>query len=160
MKIDLLLHELHRDENDLGHELLRISERHKADHEIYHLGRDLARWSQNHVRELATLAERFGTRLDPEPVDELKTTERLREKAGEMVGRRPQSALLLLRDLREVYIKASGVSVDWEMLGQAAQGMKDTDLLAVVQRCHPDTLQQLRWANGKLKESSTQILIS
>ncbi len=48
----------------------------------------------------------------------------------------------------------------WEMLGQAAQGLKDVDLLAVVQRCHPDTLRQLRWANGKLKESSTQILIS
>ncbi|QTA36659.1 hypothetical protein [Streptomyces sp. CA-256286] len=160
MKIGLLLHELHRDENDLAHELLRVSERHKVDHEIYHLGRDLAHWSQNHVRELATLAERFDARLDPEPVDELKATERLREKAGELVGRRPQSALLLLRDLREVYIKASGVSVDWEMLGQAAQGLQDTDLLAAVQRCHPDTLRQLRWANGKLKESSTQILIS
>ncbi|MFC5170791.1 hypothetical protein [Streptomyces mutomycini] len=57
MKIDLLLHELHRDENDLGHELLRISERHKVDHEIYHLGRDVARWSQNHVREVAILSE-------------------------------------------------------------------------------------------------------
>ncbi|MDF9868726.1 hypothetical protein OKW18_000864 [Streptomyces pratensis] len=160
MKIGLLLHELHRAENDLARELLRISERHKVDHEIYHLGRDLARWSQHHVRELATLAERFDTHLDPEPVGELNATERLREKASELVGRRPQSALLLLRDLREVYIKASGVSVDWEMLGQAAQGLKDTDLLAVVQRCHPDTLRQLRWANGKLKESSTQILIS
>lgn len=46
------------------------------------------------------------------------------------------------------------------MLGQAAQGLKHATLLAVVQRCHPDTLRQLRWANGKLKESSTQILIS
>lgn len=160
MRIGLLLHELHRDENDLAHELLRISERHRVDHEIYHVARDLARWSQQHVRTLASLGERFGVRLDPEPVDELKAAQRLRDRASELVGRRPQAALLLLRDLREVYIKASGVSVDWEMLGQAAQGLKDVELLETVQRCHPDVLRQVRWANGKLKESSTQILVS
>ncbi|UNO43541.1 hypothetical protein [Streptomyces sp. MST-110588] len=160
MKIGLLLHELHRDENDLAHELLRVSERHQADHEVHYVARDLARWSQQHVRDLSAAGERFGARLDPEPVDELKTAERLRDKAGELVGRRSHAALLLLRDLREVYIKASGVSVDWEMLGQAAQGLKDTELLETVQRCHPDSLRQIRWANGKLKESSTQILVS
>ncbi|MEV7015210.1 hypothetical protein [Streptomyces sp. NPDC093991] len=160
MKIGLLLHELHRDENDLAHELLRVSERHKVDHEIHHVARDLARWSQRHVRTLADIGERFGVRLDPDPVDELKTAERLRDRASELVGRKPQVALLLLRDLREVYIKAAGLSVDWEMLAQAAQGLKDTDLLATVQSCHPDTLRQMRWANAKLKESSTQVLVS
>ncbi|MBQ0878260.1 MULTISPECIES: hypothetical protein [Streptomyces] len=160
MKIGLLLHELHRDENDLAHELLRVSERHKVDHEIYHVARDLARWSQRHVRTLADIGERFGARLDPDPVDELKTAERLRDKASELVGRKPQVALLQLRDLREVYIKAAGLAVDWEMLSQAAQGLKDTELLATVQSCHPDTLRQMRWANAKLKESSTQVLVS
>ncbi|MFF9753163.1 hypothetical protein ACF1FC_10185 [Streptomyces sp. NPDC014344] len=160
MKIGLLLHELHRDENDLAHELLRVSERHKVDHEIHRVARDLARWSQRHVRTLADIGERFGVRLDPDPVDELKTAERLRDRASELVGRKPQVALLLLRDLREVYIKAAGLSVDWEMLGQAAQGLKDTELLATVQSCHPDTLRQMRWANAKLKESSTQVLVS
>lgn len=159
MKIGLLLHEPHRDENDLAHELLRVSERHKADHEIHHVARDLARWSQRHVHTLADIGERFGARLDPGPVDELRTAERLRNKTSELVGRKPQVALLL-RDLREIYIKASGLSVDWEMLAQAAQGLKDTELLATVQSCHPDTLRQMRWANAKLKESSTQILVS
>ena len=27
-------------------------------------------------------------------------------------------------------------------------------------RCHPDDLRQARWANGKLKEAATQILVS
>ncbi|MCZ9346907.1 hypothetical protein NGM37_55330 [Streptomyces sp. TRM76130] len=160
MKIGLLLHELHQDENDLAHELLRVSERHKVDHEIHHVARDLARWSQRHVRTLADIGERFGARLDPDPVDELKTTEHLRDKASELVGRKPQVALLLLRDLREVYVKAAGLSVDWEMLGQAAQGLKDTELLTAVKSCHPDTLRQMRWANAKLKDSSTQVLVS
>ena len=46
------------------------------------------------------------------------------------------------------------------MLAQAAQGIKSTDLLGVAQKCHPETVRQMKWANGKLKESSTQILIS
>lgn len=160
MKIGIVLHELHRSENDLAHELLQISERHKADHEIYHLGRDLAGWSQEHVRELARAAKDYDVDLDPEPESEFGLMERVREKGGELVGRRPEAALLMLRDLREIYMKAAGVSVDWEMLAQAAQGIKDKELLAVTERCHPDTLRQMRWANGKLKESSTQALVS
>ena len=66
----------------------------------------------------------------------------------------------MLRDLRDMYMKAAGVSVDWEMLAQAAQGIKHTDLLDVCRGCHPDTLRQMRWANAKLKESSTQIMVT
>ncbi|MEV0314058.1 hypothetical protein AB0H91_41140, partial [Nonomuraea fuscirosea] len=32
-----------RSENELAHVLLRLSERHKADHETYHVARDLVR---------------------------------------------------------------------------------------------------------------------
>jgi hypothetical protein len=55
---------------------------------------------------------------------------------------------------------ASGVSVDWELVAQAAQGVKDRDLLAVTERCHPQTLRQSKWANSQLKEKATQILVS
>lgn len=160
MRIGLVLHELHRSENDLAHELLQASERHKVDHEIYHLGRDLAAWSQRHVREIAEIGKRYGQDLDGEPEDETGLAKRLREKGSELLGRRGDVSLLLLRDLREIYMKASGVSADWEMLAQAAQGIKHTDLLEVTERCHPYTLRQVRWANSKIKESSTQILIS
>jgi hypothetical protein len=85
---------------------------------------------------------------------------KLREKGSELLGRDKDAGLLLLSDLREIYIKASGVSLDWEMLAQAAQGIRHTDLLEVTKRCHPETLRQAKWANAKLKESSTQVLIS
>lgn len=160
MKIGLVLHELHRSENDLAHKLLHVSERHKVDHEIYHLARDLSGWSQRHVREIAEIGQNYGENLDPEPRTDTGIGERLREKGSELVGRRSRAALLMLIDLREVYMMASGVSADWEMLAQAAQGIKHRDLLDVTKRCHPDTLRQLRWANGKLKEASTQILVS
>ncbi|MFC8124825.1 hypothetical protein [Streptomyces sp. NPDC057302] len=57
--------------------------------------------SQNHPAE-ATLGEHFGARLDPGPGGELKMTDRARDKAAELTGLRPEAALLLLRDLREI----------------------------------------------------------
>ncbi|GAA4287483.1 hypothetical protein [Georgenia daeguensis] len=160
MKIGLVLEELHRSENDLAHELLQVADRHKVDHEIYHVGRDLAVWSQRHVREIAEIAERYGQKLDPEPRGESTLAAKLVDKSSELMGRAKFPGLLLLRDLRGLYLKAAGVSTDWEMLAQAAQGIKHTDLLEVCQRCHPQTVRQMRWANGKLKESSTQVLVS
>jgi hypothetical protein len=160
MKIGLALRELHRSENDLAHELLQISDRHQVDHEIFYVARDLAVWSQDHVRDIARVARDYGEDLDPEPEGESSLAGKVRDKGSELIGRMTVPGLLLLRDLREVYMKASGVSVDWEMLAQAAQGIKQTDLLDVTKRCHPETLRQVRWANGKLKESSTQALVS
>lgn len=159
MKIGLVLERLHRDENDLAQQLLKISERHRVDHEIFHLGRDLAAWSQQHVREIAAIASRYGQDLDPRPREDNTLLEKLREKGSDLLGRDADAGLLLLRDLREVYIKACGVSADWELVAQAAQGIKHTDLLDVAQRCHAQNLRQMKWANGKLKESATQILV-
>ncbi len=160
MKFGLVLEEMHRSENDLAHHLLTISERHKVDHEVYHLARDLARWSQQHVRDIAAMAKNYGLDLDPEPRGEMGLMETIREKGSEMVGRRPETGMLLLKDLRELYLKACGVSADWELLAQAAQGMKDKDLLGLAEKCHPQTIRQMKWANGKLKESATQVLVS
>jgi hypothetical protein len=160
VKIGLVLRELYRDENALAHHLLLLSERYKVDHEVHHLARDLATWSQRHVRALAEAGSRYDVKLDPEPEGEGTLTERLREKSSELLGRRGEPTLLMLRDLRKIYTDASGLSADWEMLAQAAQATKDTELLRLTQDCHPDTLRQIRWANAKLKESSPQILVS
>jgi len=38
--------------------------------------------------------------------------------------------------------------------------MKDKKLLALAEKCHPQTIRQMKWADGKLKESATQVLVS
>ncbi|MDX3107852.1 hypothetical protein [Nonomuraea angiospora] len=158
MKLDLVIRELHRSEGELAHLLLRMSERHKGDHETYHVARDLAGWCHDHVRELAEAGKEHG--LDLDPSHDVSVAERLREKAAERLGRGSEPGLLLLADLRQLYLAASEVSLDWEMLAQAAQAAKQRDLLALTQRCHPQTLRQLRWANARLKESAPQALLS
>jgi hypothetical protein len=84
----------------------------------------------------------------------------IRQKSAELVGRHHDPALLLLKDLREIHRKAAGVSLDWEILAQTAQALKDDELLALSKTCHPQTLRQLRWANAMLKAHSAQIMVT
>jgi hypothetical protein len=159
MKIGTVLRDLHEAESDLVKELLKVSERHEVDHEIFHLGRDLAEWSRRHVREIAAIAPKYGEQLDPGPPHELGLVAGLREKGSEMLGRSSSTELVMLRDLRDVYLKASSVLLDWEMIGQAAQSIKDEELHELAQRCQAETTRQQKWANSKIKEASTQALV-
>lgn len=160
MKLGLALRELHRAENDLARDLLQVSSRHSAEHGVFHVARDLAVWSQQHIPLIAEAARELGEDLDPEPYGEPGLADRARRRASELVGRESDAGVLLLHDLRGIYVKASGVSVDWELLAQGAQGARNRELLELAERCHPDTLRQARWANSMLKESATQVLLS
>jgi hypothetical protein len=84
----------------------------------------------------------------------------LQQRLSDLVGRRPEPGLLLLFDLRRLHKLAAGTSLDWELLAQAAQAAKDQHLLELAQRCHPETLRQMRWTNAMLKELSPQALAS
>ncbi|HEX2174887.1 MAG TPA: hypothetical protein VHG70_03160 [Nocardioidaceae bacterium] len=160
MKLGLAIRELHRSENSMAAFLLKMSDRHKVDHAIYHVARDLATWSQTHVHELTEVGERYGVSMRDKPKDDSGIMAGVRQKASEVLGERPEPGLLLLADLRRVHRKAAGLSVDWELLGQAAQAAKDKELLELTKRCHPQTLRQMRWANAMLKEISPQVLMS
>lgn len=159
-KVRMVIEELHRSENDLAGALLNISDVAKTDHEIFHVARDIARWSQEHVRRLAVVGRDYGVELDPEPEDESTLLARLKQKGSELAGRRPEPSLMVLAELRHVHKMAAGVSVDWEVLAQTAQAMTDQDLLSVAQDCHPQTLRQLRWANAKIKEMAAQVIVA
>lgn len=159
-RVAMAMTELHHDENDLAEELLQISDRHRADHAVHLLARDLARWSQQHVRDLARVGKDYGLDLDDEPEDEPALLARLRQKGSEMLGRRPEPALLLLADLRRVHRKAAGVALDWEVLSQTAQALQDRELLALTHACHPQTVRQMKWANAMLKETAAQAMVS
>jgi hypothetical protein len=160
VKLDLAIEELHRSENELYTVLLSMSDRHKADHEVFHVTRDMARWSERHVAELAEAGREFGLHLDPEAEHRAGLLETLQQKASELSGRRSAPGLLLLADLRHLYREASGSSLDWELLAQGAQGAKNKELLDFAERCYPQTLRVSKWAEAKLKESSPQVLAS
>ena len=160
MKLGMAIEELHRSENELYTVLLSMSDRHRVDHEVFHVTRDMATWSKQHVAELADAGREFGLELDPKASHVHGLVEKVRQKASELTGRESAPGVLLLADLRHLYREASGTSLDWELLAQGAQGAKNKELLDLAERCHPQTLRVSRWANAKLKESSPQVLAS
>ncbi|MCW2636080.1 MAG: uncharacterized protein JWQ99_2447 [Blastococcus sp.] len=160
MKLDMAIEELHRSENELHGVLLGMSDRHEVDHEVFHVTRTMARWSELHVAELAEAGREFGLELDPRAAGPALWLEKLQQKTSELTGRRSAPGLLLLADLRHLYREAGGTALDWELLAQGAQVAKKKQLLDFAERCHPQTLRVSKWAEAKLKESSPQILAS
>jgi hypothetical protein len=162
MNIGVTISELADAEEQLFEGLLELGERHKSDHDVYHLTRTLARWSQAHLAALEPLAERYGGDVDGDEIERESggPLAAAREQGAERLGRRPEPGLLLLRDLRDLYLRATRASVGWTVLGQAAQAAKDRRLLECVSLCHPETLRTMRWTLTKLKETSPQALTS
>ncbi len=159
MKLKMAIRELHRSERKLAHALNVVAARHRSDQDIYHVAHDMAGWSGNHLTELAEHGRHYGLRLSADPHTGALLGF-LQSRMSGMLRRRPQPGLLLLTDLRRVHRLAAGASLDWELLAQGAQAAKDSELLRLTSRCHPETLRQMRWANAMLKELSPQVLMS
>ncbi|MFI1421553.1 hypothetical protein ACH4VX_26980 [Streptomyces sp. NPDC020731] len=158
--IGITLRILHDDERDLEQDLLAAAERHRTEHEFHHVATDVARWSREHATRLAALGRDRGVPLSGprgNPLPGALTA--LREKASQALGRRPETGLLLLHDLRDLHLAASRSSLHWEMLAQAAQATRDAELLELVSSCHPQTLRQMRWTNTMIKVLSPQLLV-
>lgn len=157
MKLGLALRELHRSEARLARALDAVAARHHSDHGIHHVAVDLSGWSREHVALIAQTGRRYGVRLPSHPRAGAVTGP-IQQWISDRLGRRPKPSLVLLADLRRLHRLAAGVSIDWELLAQGAQAAKDDDLLALTQRCHPQALRQMRWANAMLKELAPQAL--
>ena len=158
--VDLVLADLHDSENQLHLDLERIGERHRADHEVFHVTRDIARWSARHVERLAEEGQRFGLDLDPRPASTNNLAAGVRRKASEMTGRRHTPAMMLINDLRQIYADASALELDWVLLTQVAQAVRDEGLLTLAQECRAETERQVTWAKTKLKEGASQALVT
>ncbi|MBQ1116438.1 hypothetical protein ACH4MN_32060 [Streptomyces anulatus] len=159
--ITLTLRALHHGERQLAKELVVVAERHSTEHEVRHVAKDLVTWSDEHCVRLAETAAHYGLTLDaPAHKPSSGFVPTVREKSAEAMGRRPEPGLLLLKDLRELHLGATGNSLYWEMLAQAGQAAKDTRLLQLAASCHPQTLRQMHWTNTMLKNLAPQILTS
>jgi hypothetical protein len=159
MKIGLAIRQVGDAEASLVEELARIGERHRADHDVFHLGQALTRLHRANLAALAPFGERYGADVD-EHVLGGGLFARAREKASELAGRRPETGLLLVRDLRRLHLLYAEASIDWVLLGQGAQAVRDPELLSAVAECHAQTLRGMRWTVTRLKTAAPQVLAS
>lgn len=163
-KIDLVVRQLHRAELKSATALRSVSARHSAEHEVCHVGADLAVWSDGHAHKISRAAADLGIVLRGDhgaiATAAQSVFNRVQSVLGSSIAARPEPGLLLLVDLRRLYLRAAGLSALWEVLAQGAQATRQQELVDLAAACHPDTLRQMRWANGMLKTLAPQIIAS
>jgi len=75
------------------------------------------------------------------------------------VGRAEPSGLLLLRDLRDLYVETSEVQIDWTIARQGAMAARDRELAVSTLTGMQETERILRWLKTRIKESSPQVVM-
>jgi len=71
----------------------------------------------------------------------------------------PPGPLALLRDLAELARLAGFVQTGWEVVVQAASGLRDRALLADAQECVHALHVETAWIDGKMKGEAAQALL-
>jgi hypothetical protein len=160
-KIGSALEELYRAEEELADEYVKVGERLAAEHAVWYECKRFAQQCHAHAEAIRPFADLHQQQLPPADDSEVgeTTTAALRHKLSELLGRRPESGLLLLRSLRQLYLQAQDVSFQWILAGQVAQATRDPELLALVDELHRETLTQIKWLKSHVKQAAPQALV-
>ncbi len=146
-------------EEELGDELRKVAQRHAADHDVFHVGLRLAEACDRHVEMLRPHAPRYGEELSTDDFAPFAgIVAALRRRAGEAAARSEKSAVLLLRDLRNLYVLAAECNVNWTVLGQGAKAARDQALIDVVYACQQEVGRTVHWIESRVKETAPQVL--
>lgn len=141
---------LHESERALGDGFREVAAAHADEVDVFHLASRLAEECDAHVARLAPIVERYGEDTDDDE------PERLHRVLFDGPRRGP---LALLRDLHDLYLLAAECDVAWTLVGQAAKGLRDEDLLDVVTSCEGETAIHLKWLLSRMKVAAPQALV-
>ncbi len=140
---------LHRAQTELAAAFREVSTAHDAEVDVHHLSKTLAAQCDTHAEKLRPFVERYGEDAPDEP-------ERLH---SDLFDGARSGGLGLLRDLQDLYLMAAECDIAWTLLGQAARGLRDEELLDVVEGCEGETAIQLKWLRTRLKSAAPQALV-
>jgi hypothetical protein len=140
---------LHKSQTDLADAFRQVGDGHRDEVDVFHTCERLARQCDAHAEQLQPFAERYGEDAPDEP-DRLYS---------ELFRGTRTGGLGLLRDLHDLYLMACECDMAWTVVGQAAQGARDHDLMDVVQRCEPETAMQLKYLRTRMKQAAPQALV-
>ena len=136
-------------ERTLADSYVVVSGGHADEADVHYTCADLARQATSHVEALAPAVDRYADRAEPEP-------DRLHPPGLDATRTGPVG---LLRDLQDLYQLASLVDITWAVVGQAAAGARDRDLIDTVAACHPQTTAQLAWLRSRMRAAAPQTLL-
>ncbi len=140
---------LHKAQLDLATAFREVADGHAAEADVFHICRLLARECDRHAAELSPFVDRYGEDAPDEP-DRLHSEIFQGSRSG---------GLGLLRDLQDLYLMAAECDITWTVVGQAAHGLRDVELLEVVERNEQETAVQLKWLRTRMKVAAPQALV-
>lgn len=140
---------LERAQRNLAQAFREVADGHSDEPDIRILCRRLAEDCDGYADRLGPFVERYGADAPDEP-DRLHS---------EIFSGTRQGGLGVLRDLQDLYLMAAECDVAWTVIGQAAQGLRDRDLLGVVEDCEERTATQLQWLRTRMKQAAPQALV-
>jgi hypothetical protein len=141
---------LHRSLRTLADAFREVAGGHGEEPDVERTCQVLAQRIDSQVEKLGPIVERYGEHRESEP-ERLHAAEFEQTRTGG-VG--------LLRDLQDLYALASFTDITWTVVGQAAQGLRDRELIDVVSSCEQETARQLAWLKTRIKQSAPQALIA
>ena len=140
---------LHQSEVDLADAYRKVADGHANHADVYHTCHVLAKQCDAHAEALKPFADRYGEKRVEEP-------ERLYH---DLLDETREGSFGLLRDLQDLYMMANFCDITWTMVGQAAQGLRDRELLETVDSLEGQTATQIKWLKTKMKQSAPQTLL-
>jgi hypothetical protein len=144
---------VHRAEQTLADSLRTVGRGHAQHPDVLFTCRTLAAMSDDHVARLTPIVERYGEQRHGGDVDE---PDRLHADGLAEVRTGPVG---LLRDLQDLHVLGTLVQTTWTVVRQAAQGLRDRDLIAVCEDASAENSRQLSWLNTRMKAAAPQALI-
>jgi hypothetical protein len=140
---------LHRAECNFAAALRDVADAHAGEVDIVHTAHLVASQCDQHVECLTPFVQRYGEDAPEEP-----------EQLHAALFQGPRSGGLgLLRDLHDLYLQASNCDIAWTLIGQAAKGARDRELIETVERCEHETAIHLQWLETRMKTAAPQALV-
>jgi hypothetical protein len=147
-------------EESRSEELRTIAERHATEHDVYHVGHALSERCDRLASGLVPFLQAYGQRVrEDDGADGLRAfAERVRRTTAALAGRSEKTGLLLLRDLRELFVLAQEAEIDWTIARQGALAARDPDLALTCMTGILETERVTKWLKTRIKESAPQVL--
>jgi hypothetical protein len=163
VRLDHAIEQVQDAESDLSGQLTTIAERHAVEADVNHVAKMLA----SRCAQQLDLLGPHTTRYDA-PDRSLEDTsngrpvvrERARRLASELAGKHELAGLLLLDDLRSLYLAAHRAELAWVVLEQCAKAARDSELLTAAKKGREEAERRWKWVRTKVKEASPQVLVA
>ena len=150
MNIGLYLMMVRESETGLHKALLKVADHHREEPDMPETCKLLASWSEQKACSTERFINKYGGKHD-------RRGERL---YSELFHGPRRGGIALLRDLHDLWLLATEARICWTLLLQAAQALRDKDLIETcVQNTHQSD-RQIAWLETRSKQAAPQTLIA